>query len=153
MVPQKNFEFTRAEYAPNTYSRLINYKGEKFSEIYGGIAVNWEVGNDGMTSAFHIRKDMTFPSGKKLTADAVVYSMVRMVKLNLSPAFIIRQFGFTAENVDKPYAPSLVLYCLTATPASRVYSKRVQFHEVNNDFGHTWLKNNHADCGPYLLTE
>lgn len=131
--------------------------------------MNWEVGNDGMTSAFHIRKDMTFPSGKKLTADAVVYSMVRMVKLNLSPAFILRQFGFTAENVDKlitkvddytmkftvdkPYAPSLVLYCLSATPASRVYSKRVQFHEVNNDSGHTWLKNNHADCGPYLLTE
>ena len=165
--PAEIFEFTGAEYAANTYSRLINYNVDRVSEIYGGIAEKWEVSSDGMTYTFHIRKDVKFPSGKNLTADDVVYSLVRMVKLNLSPAFIIRQFGFTAENVDKlitkvddytmeftvdkPYAPTLVLYCLTATPASIVDSKLVQSHEVNNDFGHTWLKNNYAGCGPYML--
>ena len=61
----------------------------------------------------------------------MVYSLHRAVTLDKSPAFILGQFGLTKDNVkdkvkqtgplemtievDKAYAPTLVLYCLTAT--------------------------------------
>ncbi len=167
--PAEIFEFTGAEYAANTYGRLINYDVDNVSEISGGIAESWEVGEDQQTYTFHIRKGIHFASGNPLTAADVVYSLVRTVKLNLSPAFIITQFGFTPDNVeskifatddytvkivvDKPYAPTLVLYCLTSTPASVVDRVLVSQHAVNNDFGNAWLKTHYAGSGPYMLAK
>src|SRR5690606_40981456 len=86
-----------------------------------------------------------------------------------SPAFILTQFGFTAENVDqmrtapddttlvlttdKAYAPTFVLYCLTAGVGSVVDSKLLQEHEVDGDMGHAWLRTNSAGSGPFMLQQ
>jgi len=87
--PAEIFEFAGAEYAANTYDRLINYDVEDVSRIYGGIAESWKISDDGMTYLFKIRKGVTFASGNKLTADDVVFSLQRVIILDKSPAFIL----------------------------------------------------------------
>jgi len=53
--------------------------------------------------------------------------------------------------IDKPYAPTFFLYCLTSTPGSIVDMKEVMAHEVDGDLGHNWLKTGYAGSGPYKL--
>lgn len=165
--PAEIFEFTGAEYAANTYDRLINYDVENVSNIYGGIAESWDIAEDGVTYTFKIRKGVSFASGNPLTAEDVVFSLKRVVTLNKGPAFIITQFGFTPENmdqtiqmiddftiklvIDKPYAPTFFLYCLTSTAGSIVDKKLVMEHEKDGDLGHEWLKTAYAGSGPFVM--
>ena len=93
-----------------------------------------------------------------------------MVKLNKTPGFIVTQFGFTPDNVEKMVralddytlemklpneaeATSFVLYCLSANVGSVVDTKTVMANQANGDLGNTWLKNHTAGAGPYKLTE
>ncbi len=165
--PAEIFEFSGAEYAANTYDRLINYDVDNVSDIYGGIAESWEISDDGLTFMFKIRQGITFASGNALSADDVVFSIRRVILLDKSPAFILSQFGFTPENVeqtivkvddntiklviDKPYAPTFFLYCLTSTAGSVVDMKEVMAHEKDGDMGHEWLRTAYAGSGPYML--
>src|SRR3546814_10380655 len=86
-----------------------------------------------------MREGVVFPSGNPMTAEDAAFSLQRAVILDKSPAFILTQFGFTADNVrdkikavddttlvietDQAYATTLVLYCLTSTVASIVRSE------------------------------
>ena len=117
---------------------------------------------------FKIRPGIKFHSGNPLTAEDVAFSLQRVVKLNLSPGFILTQFGFTPENMaetikatddstlvltlDKPYAPTFLLYCLTAGVGSVVDQKLAMEHEKDGDLGHAWLKTNSAGSGPFKLS-
>ena len=92
-----------------------------------------------------------------------------MVKLNKTPGFIMTQFGFNADNVEKmiralddttlemklpqAQATSFVLYCLTANVGSVVDMKTVMANQTNGDLGNAWLKSHTAGAGPYKLTE
>ena len=165
--PAEIFEFSGAEYTANTYDRLINYDVDKVSDIYGGVAESWTISDDGLTFTFKIRPGITFASGNKLSADDVVFSLKRVILLNKSPAFILSQFGFTPENVDqtivkvddntvklvidKAYAPTFLLYCLTSTVGSVIDMKEVMAHEKDGDMGYNWLKTAYAGSGPYKL--
>ncbi len=165
--PAEMFEFSGMEYAGNTYDRLVGYDLDDVSKIHGRAAESWTISEDGKTFTFKIRDGITFQSGNKMTAHDAVYSIRRTIKLDKSPAFILGQFGLTAENVDqmvhslddmtfsmtldKPYAPSFVLYCLTAGVASIVDQKEVMAHANNGDFGNHWLRTNYAGSGPFHL--
>ena len=167
--PAEIFEFTAAEIAGNSYERLIGYDPNDVSNIFGVVAESWEIAGDGMSISFKIREGRQFASGNPITAEDVVFSLVRAIKLDKSPAFILTQFGINADNVeemvvqtgdhsfdfkmDKAYAPSLVLYCLTSTVASVVDKKLVTENEADGDFGYEWLKTNYAGSGPFTIRE
>ncbi len=167
--PAEIFEFTASEIAGNSYETLIGYNPQDVSEIYGRAAESWTVSEDGRTIHFKMREGRTFASGNPITAADAVFSLVRAVKLDKSPAFIIGQLGFTPENVeqnikqtgeytfdftmDKPYAPTLALYCLTATVASVVDQKLAMEHAKDGDFGYDWLKTNYAGSGPFTIKD
>ena len=85
------------------------------------LAKSWEVSEDGLSITFTMREGVKFHSGNTVRAEDAAWSLQRAVKLNKAPAFILTQFGFTADNVeqnimadgnkltlkmDKPYAPS-----------------------------------------------
>ena len=107
---------------------------------------SWTVSDDGLTYTFKLKPGLKFASGNPITAADVAYSFERAVKLDKSPAFIIGQFGISGDNVtekakavddatfqftvDKAYAPSFVLNCLSATVASVVDAKLVKEHVV-----------------------
>jgi len=167
--PAEVFEFSAAEILGNTYERLINYDPKDVSKIYGEVAESWTVSADGKTFTFKVRPNKKFASGNPVTAEDVVFSLQRAVILDKSPAFILGQFGLTKENakekikqtgpleltveVDKPYAPTFVLYSLTATVASVVDKKLAMQNEKDGDMGYNWLKTRYAGSGPFTLRD
>src|SRR3546814_6842444 len=46
---------------------------------------------------------------------------------------------------DQAYAPTFLLYCLTAGVGAVVDSKLLQEHEADGDMGHAWLKSNRSE--------
>ncbi len=131
--PAEVFEFSAAEIQAQIYDRLVTYPPDDVSKLQGLVAESWSVSDDGKVVTFKIRPGITFHSGNPLTAKDVAFSLQRVVKLNLSPGFILTQFGFTADNMaetikatddstlvlilDQPYAPTFLLYCLTCSTA------------------------------------
>ncbi|MFS2152953.1 ABC transporter substrate-binding protein [Rhizobium sp. Rhizsp42] len=179
MDPGEAFELSTAEMTSNTYSLLVRLDMADTSKVKGDLAESWTVSDDGLTYTFKLKPGMKFASGNPITAEDVAWSFERAVKLDKSPAFIITQFGITGDNVtekakatdentftftvDKPYAPSFVLNCLTATVASVVDKKLVLDHvksvtpsadyKYDNDFGNEWLKTGYAGSGAFKLRE
>jgi peptide/nickel transport system substrate-binding protein len=164
--PAEAFEFSGVDLNNNVYDTLIELDPTKPGELVPGLAESWSVADDGMTYTFKIKSGITFSSGNPVTAQVAADSLKRVVKLNKTPAFIITQFGLTAENVDqmitaegdtvtiktdKAYAPSFVYNCLTAGVANIVDMTEVMSHEVNGDMGNEWLKANSAGTGAYVL--
>lgn len=167
--PGEAFEISTGEYTGNTYDRLVAFDIKDVSKLRGTLAESWTVSDDGLTYTFKMRKGAKFVSGNPVTAEDAAFSLQRAVILNKSPAFILTQFGLTPETVkekvkavdadtlvfqvDKPYAPSFVLNCLTATVASVVDKTEVMKHDKNGDLGNEWLKTNHAGSGAYALRQ
>lgn len=179
MDPGEAFEFSTAEMTTNTYSLLVRLDLNDTTKVKGDLAESWSVSDDGLTYTFKLKPGLKFASGNPVTAEDVAWSFERAVKLDKSPAFILTQFGLTGDNVtekakaadentfvftvDKAYAPSFVLNCLTATVASVVDKKLVMDHikpmtpsaeyKYDNDFGNEWLKTGYAGSGAYKLRE
>ncbi|MGI9485814.1 MAG: ABC transporter substrate-binding protein [Geminicoccaceae bacterium] len=165
--PAEIFEFSGAEYGAQVYDRLVTYPVDDVENLQGHVAESWEIGEDGQTYTFKIREGITFHSGNPLTAEDAAWSLQRVIKLNKTPSFILSQFGFTPENVeemivavddrtlqitlDKPYAPTFFLYCLTAGVGSVVDKFEVMAHEKDGDMGHEWLRTASAGSGPFKL--
>ncbi|TIT79688.1 MAG: ABC transporter substrate-binding protein [Mesorhizobium sp.] len=179
MDPGEAFELSTAEVTGNTYDLLVRLDLSDTSKVKGDLAESWTVSDDGLTYTFKLKPGMKFASGNSITAADVAYSFERAIKLDKSPAFIINQLGISGDNVtekakavddttfqfvvDKAYAPSFVLNCLSATVASVVDSKLVKEHVAavtpsadykwDNDFGNAWLKTGYAGSGQYKLRE
>ncbi|RWE71263.1 ABC transporter substrate-binding protein [Mesorhizobium sp.] len=179
MDPGEAFELSTAEVTGNTYDLLVRLDLSDTSKVKPDLAESWTVSDDGLTYTFKLKRGMKFASGNPITAADVAYSFERAIKLDKSPAFIINQFGISGDNVtekakavddttfqfvvDKAYAPSFVLNCLSATVASVVDSKLVKEHVAavtpsadykwDNDFGNAWLKTGYAGSGQYKLRE
>ncbi|MBY5401183.1 ABC transporter substrate-binding protein [Rhizobium leguminosarum] len=179
MDPGEAFELSTAEITSNSYSLLVRLDLNDTSKVKGDLAESWSVSDDGLTYTFKLKPGLKFASGNPITAEDVAWSFERAVKLDKSPAFILTQFGLTGDNiaekakaadantfvftVDKAYAPSFVLNCLTATVASVVDKKLVldhvkavttdAEHKYDNDFGNEWLKTGYAGSGAFKLRE
>ena len=167
--PAEVFEFSASEVLGNSYEPLLSYDLNDVSKLFGVVADTWTMSADGKTMSFTVKQGKKFASGNDMMADDVVYSIVRAIKLDKSPAFILGQFGLTADNVetmvkqtgdysfdftmDQPYAPTFLLYCLTATVAMVVDKDLVAANEVDGDYGYNWLKTNYAGSGPYIIKE
>lgn len=167
--PHEAYEFSGLDVVNNTYDGLVEINPATL-QTEPGLAESWEVAADGLTYTFKMKAGITFSSGNPVTAEAAAYSLQRAVKVNKTPAFILNQFGWTAENVDsmitgagdtltlkvdKPYAPTFLYNCLTAGVASIVDMDVVKANEVVtdgvSDMGNEYLKTNSAGTGAYTL--
>ena len=63
----------------NVFEALIEYKDES-TALEPGLAESWEISPDGKNYTFHLRKGVKFHDGTPFTADAVVFSIGRMMK-------------------------------------------------------------------------
>jgi peptide/nickel transport system substrate-binding protein len=169
MDPAELFEISASEVSNNIYDRLVRLDLSDPSKLVSDIAKSWTISGDGKTFSFEIKPGLKFASGNPLTAEDVAFSFQRAVILDKGPAFILGQFGFNKGNVkdkikatgpltltlevDKAYAPSFVLNCLTADVTSVVDKKLVLANEVAGDLGYAWLKTHYAGSGPLKLRE
>ena len=167
--PAEAYEFSNNEIDANCYRRLVTPDANDATKIAGDLAERWEVSGDGKTFTFHLRSGATFETGRALTAEDVAFSFQRVVKLNKTPAFIVTQFGFTPDNVEKliratgqhtlvmelpeSAATSFVLYCLSANVGSIVDKQVALEHAANGDLGNEWLKTRTAGAGDYAMTD
>lgn len=179
MDPGEAFELSAAEITGNTYNFLVRLDLADTSKVKGDLAESWTVSDDRLTYSFKLKPGMKFASGNPITAKDVAYTFERAIKLDKSPAFILAQFGLTGDTVaekakavddttfvltvDKAYAPSFVLNCLTATVAAVVDQKLVtenakpmtatDDYKYDTDFGNEWLKTHSAGSGAFTLRE
>ncbi len=168
--PAESFEFAGADVSHNVYERLVNFDPLDLDAGYRPeLAESWEVSEDGRTITFTMAEGHMFSTGNPVTAKDAEFSLRRAVTLNKTPAFIFTQFGFTPENVeetikatddktlvltlDKPYAVSFVLNCLTATIGGIVDMQAAMEHETDGDLGNDWLRTNTVGSGPYKVVE
>lgn len=166
--PAQSYEFSDTEVDANVYRKLVSPDLKDLSKIGPDLATHWEVSTDGKIFTFHLAQDARFASGKPMTAADAEFSLHRVVTLNLTPGFIITQFGFTKDNVakliratdshtlvmelPKPAATSFVLYCLSANVGGIVEKETALAHQEKDDLGNHWLTSNSAGNGPYQLT-
>lgn len=164
--PAQAYEFTSGEFVANVYDRLVQYDAADTTVLAPGIATEWEIDVENKTITFQIREGASFHSGNPVRPEDVVFSLARVVQLNLTPAFILTQLGWTSENVhemvtasdstvtikyDGDFSPAFVMNVLASRPASIVDEKTVMEHDVNGDMGNAWLNVNSAGSGPFEL--
>ncbi|SFA73513.1 peptide/nickel transport system substrate-binding protein [Rhizobium sp. NFR07] len=165
--PQELNQLEAAEVVANLYDRLIELSPDKISEPKPSLAESWTVSEDGRTFTFKIRSGVQFHSGNPLTAQDVEWTLHRLVKLGLAPSTDLRQWGFSADNVDaliratdestlvvetpKVWNANLILYSLASFSTSIVDSKLLQRHEKDGDWGRAYLQTADAGSGPYRL--
>ena len=152
--PAQAYEFTSGELVNNVYDRLVQYDAEDTTVLAPGLASEWVADDAAKTITFTLRDGAKFHSGNPVRGADVVYSMTRVLKLNLTPAFILTQLGWSADNIADmvtaegntvtvkytgDFSSAFVLNVLAARPASVVDEVTVSQHVVNDDWGNAWL--------------
>lgn len=164
--PAQAFEFTSGELVTNVYDRLVQYDAATPDVLGPGLATSWTSDANAKTITFTIRDDATFHSGNPVRPEDVVFSLRRVIKLNLTPAFILAQLGWTPENVDSmisaegntvtvkyegAFSPAFALNMLASRTGSIVDKEIVMQHAVDGDMGNSWLNANSAGSGPFSI--
>lgn len=163
--PAQGFELSSVQSFNNLYQRLVQSNPKNPQELQPTLAASWKAEQHSLT--FTLKKDAQFASGNSVRPEDVIYSLSRVVKLNLAPSFILTQLGWDKNNVDDHITkvsdnqvkvswdvnvgPSFVLSLLSAPAASIIDEKTVAPHAKNNDFGHEWLNSHSAGSGPFKI--
>jgi peptide/nickel transport system substrate-binding protein len=165
--PAESYEASNNEVCGNCYRKLVAPDPNQPAKIVSDVAEQWDVSQDGLTLTFHIRTGVLFDSGNRLTAEDVVFSLQRAVRLGKTPGFLLTQFGFTKGNVEQfiratdegtvelrlpeVWSTELVLRCLAHTIGCVVEKQAVLANQTGNDLGNAWLKTHTAGAGMYRL--
>lgn len=145
----------------NCYDSLVRLKGTSDSQYVGDLATSWSSNAAKTVWTFTLRQGVHFHDGSRFTADAVRFSINRLLTINQGPAFILGQF--MNQKSVKVLSPFKVEFDLTA-PAPRLLAAMssqwanwivspaaVKAHTVKNDLGQAWLATHDAGSGPYVL--
>lgn len=166
--PAQAYEFTSGELVTNIYDRLVQYDAEDPTVLAPGLATEWEIDPEARRIVFSLRDGATFHSGNPVRAEDVVFSFARVVKLNLTPAFILTQLGWTPENIadmvtadgdtvtvkyEGDFSPAFVMNVLASRPASVVDELTVMANEADGDMGNAWMNAHSAGSGPFSLED
>ncbi|WP_455274316.1 ABC transporter substrate-binding protein [Rhizobium herbae] len=165
--PHELNQLEAAEVVANLYERLIVLPADNITQPQPGLAESWTVSEDGKTFTFKIRSGVTFHSGNPLTAKDVEWSLRRLVKLGLAPSTDLRQWGFSADNVDSliratddqtvvvetkdVWNADLILLSLASFSTSILDSAFLADKAKNDDMGREFLQTADAGSGPYSL--
>ncbi len=163
--PAVAYEFVSSGIVDQLYERLVSFNTDDPSQIVPQLAESWGIGEDGKTWTFHLAQDNIFASGNPINADAVVFSLQRVMKVEADVSWLLTQFGLTESSItkideytmqivtDEQYAPGVFLACLATTLGSIVDPKVVMEHEQGGDHGSVWLEEHSAGSGPFILVE
>jgi hypothetical protein len=136
----------------NVYDGLVTLDPKDRSKVNPDLAESWDIADDGSTITFHLRDGATFASGNPVTAEDVVWSLNRLMTLNLAQASFLKTHGFTAANaatsftapdaktvvvtLPKPVDPKVIVQTLGIVgPGSILDTKLVMENEKDGDMG------------------
>lgn len=169
MDPHTTVSRETAQVLNATYETLVRLDPVNRGQFLPALAESWEIGDDNMSITYHLR-EATFASGNPVTAQDVVWSLNRLMALNLAQSSFLKTRGFTAENaaetfvaldertfrlnLPQPDDPNMVMMVLSVGATGVVIDSRVAMeHEVDGDLAQNWLQQNSAGSGPYVLRE
>jgi peptide/nickel transport system substrate-binding protein len=165
--PAEGFELSSEQLFGSIYQRLVQADPADPSALKPVLAASWAAGSDDRSLTFTLQPNARFANGDPVTADDVIYSLSRAVTLNRSPAFILNELGWSADNiaahlsnVDDQHihltwpaqvSANFALHILTTTVASIVDKRDVLAHQQDGDQGNRWLKTHSAGSGPFRI--
>ena len=139
-------------YLYNVYEPLLWYNPPGSAEQFTpALATSWESSDDGLAWTFHLREGVTFHDGTPFNADAVKYSIERVMELGGGSYWIWGAVD-TIEAVDE----HTVVFNLTyAAPLDLIASSQYQgyiFSPTAAENGAEWfMQGNAAGTGPYRV--
>ncbi|MEM9707470.1 MAG: ABC transporter substrate-binding protein [Pseudomonadota bacterium] len=151
--PAKATDYADTILAINLYDTLV-YPNQGGSGVQPHLATEWAI--DGSAYIFTLRDDVTFNSGNPLTAADVVYSFERMMALGQGNSSLFDGVVDSVEatgdntvvfNLSSPFAPFLA----TLVRMPIVDMATVQANEVDGDWASSWMSQNSAGSGPYVI--
>jgi peptide/nickel transport system substrate-binding protein len=160
------YEFSGTLLAHNTYETLVKFEGADLATIKPGLAQSWDIKDTGSSFdiTFKLKTGQKFASGNPITADDVVYSIQRAIKLNKSPAFLFTDIAQLKAESVKASDPSTVVVSLPKTASTQgflsiltftiggiVDSKEVKTKEAAGDFGSGYLLDHSSGSGPFVI--
>ena len=140
----------------NVYDSLVRVSGSPPKPV-PALATSWTVSPDGKEVVFKLDPAAKFHNGKPVTADDVVYSFQRAVRLNKGNAWMIQGVvgPSSVSAVDaatvkfvllKPFAAFLQVL-----PWIWIVSKADVEANLGADDGQSWLRTNLAASGPFKV--
>src|SRR2546426_2044823 len=164
--PAVLYEFSAVFATHNVYETLVKFEGTDLTTPKPSLATSWDIKDAGTNwdITFKLKSGVKFASGNPLTADDVVYSFQRAIKLNKSPAFLYTDIaGLKPENI-KATDPSTVVVTMPKTSSTQTFlviltftiggvidSKEVKTKETAGDFGSAYLLDHSAGSGPFAV--
>ena len=98
--PADSYDFHTWEIHHNTMDTLLHYVPGT-TDLEPGLATAMpEVSDDGLEYTFHLVKDVKFPDGTAFNADAVKWSIDRVIALEGDPNWLVTSFVDHVEAVD-----------------------------------------------------
>lgn len=122
------------------------------------LAEDWTV--DGNVYTFRLRSGVTFQGGNPLTADDVVFSMNRMLALNVGPSYLFKTVEKTEAldpltvrfTLSKPYSPFIAGLTRLAIIDSKLVKENLAAGEGEmKDWGQAFLSGQSAGTGAYKV--
>ncbi|AGF76148.1 ABC transporter substrate-binding protein [Bartonella vinsonii] len=166
--PAQTVEVVTSELLTNICSALVQYDKHDPTKIRPAMAQSWDVFDHGKRIVFHLRDDLKFDDGRAATAQDLVWSMQRIIRLGLNYAQSLMDYGFTKDNIetniqaldertlqlklDKPYPVQLIMTVIGQSYASALLDRQtIEANSVDGDMGNKYLATHSACVGPYKL--
>ena len=153
--PAKISDYTDYMAAVNLYDSLVTVDGS--GNLIPQIAESWVVSPDATEVTFTLRADATFTDGSPIEASDVVYSFERLLRINQGPANLFA--GVVEPGSVVAVDPRTVTFTLSKTfapfmatvPALMIVNAELVEANKGEDDGQTWLADNVAGSGAYVL--
>ena len=160
--PAEGYDTASSMITGNVYETLVedDFKNGEFLGVKPMLATSWSISKDGRTYTFNLRKGVKFHDGTDFNAQAVKYSLDRLVTMGLGPANPIIGHVYQESKVidvykiairlKHPYMPFLA--CLGHTAACIVSPTAVEAHGgYKKGTPNEWMRKNMVGTGPYML--
>jgi peptide/nickel transport system substrate-binding protein len=158
--PARGYTQTSSIVHRATYNTLVTFPDQDASSIEPMLATAWEISEDGLTYTFTLREGVTFSNGDPLTADDVVFSIMRLKGVKGNPSFLADNIA-NVEAID----PATVKFTLaTVRPSFLAELTNTSFSVTNSaliqanggttdesDAAEQFLNGTSAGSGPYIL--
>lgn len=155
MDPHAIYDVTTENIRLNLYDHLYRYLDNP-PKIHPWLAESYSASEDGLKWTFNLRKGAKFHNGDEVTAEAVKYSMERLIGLGKGASALFKPvvdpnaisvknrytIGFTLR---EPYAPFLSI-----VPTFCIVNPKV-VEGKPGPWGSEWLADNDAGSGSYVL--
>lgn len=140
----------------NVYDPLVRVAGNP-PQPAPALAQSWEVSADGLEYVFTLNPGAKFHDGAPVTADDVVYSFERALRLGRGNSWMIRGIvtpgsvaALDAGRVKFTLAAPFAAF-LAVLPWIFVLRRETLEANLGSDDGQTWLTSNTAGSGPFAV--